>query len=187
MWKSKSSVAESHVWVFRLVLFFCFLLLCSYVIPPLTTNFDIFQVPLTLSSVTGRRLDFTSILILVWNIDRCDWRDKKLFAATSTTWHVQRCRLPCVFKTVFPSIDIQQALYQVYSTRHMLRISYIGSDSRPTFSPISAEILNPMIISRRNVKNLLFWLRLASYFLSDFSWNIKSNDHFAKGRKTPDS
>ena len=55
-----------------------------------TSNFDIFQVPLTLSPVTGRRLDYTlfSVDIGVTNVT------KTVVSLRSLQPHVPRC---CLF------------------------------------------------------------------------------------------
>ena len=56
---------------------------CLYVKP--TSNFDRFQVPLTLSPVTGRRLDYTSTNFSV-DIGVTDvTKNSRLFTVTSTT------------------------------------------------------------------------------------------------------
>ena len=43
---------------------------------------------------------------------------------------------------VLPTQNEKRNRNRLYSTRHMVRTSYFGSDSRPIFSPISAEMLN---------------------------------------------
>ena len=43
---------------------------------------------------------------------------------------------------------------KTHTTRHMLRIWYAGSDSRPIFFPISAEMLKSNFLFRERVQNL---------------------------------
>ena len=62
--------------------------------------------------------------------------------------------------------EIEQSsnvLVPVYSPRHVLRISYFGSDSRPTFPPISAEMLKSNFIVRDRVRNAKILRKTNSY------------------------
>ena len=88
----------------RMFLFFSLnlVLLCLYVKP--TSNFDIFQVPLTPSPVTGRRLDYIIFNVHIGVTDVT--KNSRLFTVTSTTCTTL---LLAVF---FPPIDIQHALFQ---------------------------------------------------------------------------
>ena len=62
--------------------------------------------------------------------------------------------------------EIEQSssvLVAVYSPRHVLRISYFGSDSRPIFPPISAEMLKSNFIVRERVRNAKILKKTNSY------------------------
>ena len=72
-------------------------------------KFDIFQVPLTLSPVTGRRLDYITFSVDIGVTDVT--KNSGLFTVTSTTCSTL---LRAVF---FPPIDIQQALLNVQHTQ----------------------------------------------------------------------
>ena len=91
--------------MFLFVLFeCCFFFIYSVYVKP-TTNFDIFpKVPLTLSPVTGRRLDYTIFSMDIGVIDVN--KNSRLFTVTPT---ICSTLLLTVF---FPPIDIQQALIQ---------------------------------------------------------------------------
>ena len=57
----------------------------------------------------------------------------------------------------YGAILVQDALFArkvgFSSTRHMLRISYFLSDSRPIFSPMSSEMLKFHFLFRERVQN----------------------------------
>ena len=100
------SVAESHC---TSILCFCFSSFFFVVSSLLFVRksqqqfvFIFFQVPLALSPVTGRRLDYTifSVDIGVTYVTK----NSRLFAVTSTT------RSTLLFAVFFPPIDIPQAL-----------------------------------------------------------------------------
>ena len=88
-WKNKPSVAESR----------CTSILCFF------RYFDIFpKVPLTLSPVTGRRLDHTIFSVDIGVPDAT--KNSRLF---TFTWTTRSTLLLAVF---LPPIDVQQALVQ---------------------------------------------------------------------------
>ena len=75
---------------------------------PPTINLDFFQVPLTLSLVTGRRLDYTTFSLEC----RCDWRDEKQPSLCCHFNHMFHAAACCVLKLLFLPIDIQHTQWQ---------------------------------------------------------------------------